>query len=106
MIHLQVWQQVTEACVEPRKQSCCAVVCEQRRAFEFKKRVNAIKRHRPRCSCYCTPSCRRIDTVIRGHLEACMPSLSAHDPREFVVIVWTSLLPLIWPTNYMVQSRW
>jgi len=35
-----------------------------------------------------------------------MPSLPAHDPREFVVMAWLSILPLIWPTNYMVQSPW
>jgi len=35
-----------------------------------------------------------------------MPSLPAHDPSEFVVMSWLSILPLIWPTNYMVQSPW
>jgi hypothetical protein len=58
--------------------------------------VNAVKRHKPRCSCYCTPSYRRIDTVIREQLKARMPSSPAHDPREFVVIVWLSILPLTW----------
>ena len=59
----------------------------------------------PRCSCYCTFSCRWIDRVIREKLDSCVLSLSAHDPPESVVIVRLSVLPT-YLTNYMMQSLW